>query len=389
MRASTTVRAVTLRAGIYSIASILSLDWADSGELWISYPGETAILDGGGTGGVTLGGVNHFKFEGLFFQNTGTTGLYLSGGTSTGTIRWNNFHNCNVSCISGSGVTDTIIDSNIINGQSPGNPSGNTGSAYSSISFWYGSSNNQITHNLIENCQGGGIAFGSGPTDPPNNNNIVDRNILQNVDTNVIDDGAVYMMDRSHSAMGNQITNNIIDGNGAKSYLTNWTKAIYLDDLMSNVLVSGNICRNCGEYALQIHAGDHNTIVNNVFDLSSAGTLIGLYQNNPLILDYGMKGNVFERNIIYFSSMVPSALWQVGIGSSDALPTETTDVYYAASGAGISNIGTILDANPLYVNPEFTNPSAGDYSMPSSSPAYGLIQFEPLPTDQGPLPYAP
>ena len=140
--------------------------------------------------------------------------------------------------------------------------SGSTSQFYSAISLSYGSSNNQITHNLIENCQGGGIAFNAGLTDPPNNNNIVDRNILQNVDTNVTDAGAIYMMDRSHSAVGNQITNNLIYGNGGTGYLTNQTKAIYLDDLMSNVLVSGNVCQTCGEYAWQLHAGNHNSIVN-------------------------------------------------------------------------------------------------------------------------------
>jgi hypothetical protein len=389
MRLSSTVKAVTIRAGIYSIASTLSLDWSDSAELWISYPREIAVLDAGGTGGVTLSGVNHVKFQGLTFQNMGATGLYLSGGSNTISIQWNTFYNCNSSCISGAGVTNTIIDSNIINGQSPGNPTGNSSSAYSAISFWYGSSNNQITHNLIANCQGGGVAFSAGPTDPPNNNNVVDRNILQNVDTNVIDNGAIYMMDRSHSALGNQITDNIVDGNGGTSYLTNWTKAIYLDDLMSNVLISGNICRNCGEYGLQIHGGDHNTIVNNIFDLSSAGTLIGLYQNNALMKDFGMNGNVFERNIIYLSNTPPASLWRVGISSSDAVPVDSTNLYYSASGASIADSGTILDASPFYANPEFTNPLARDYSMPSSSLVYGLIQFQPLPTDQGPLPYAP
>ena len=51
-----------------------------------------------------------------------------------------------------------------------------------------------------------------------------------------MDSGAIYIFDRSHSGVGNQITNNLIKnvGNGT-SYATNWTKAIYLDDLTSNV----------------------------------------------------------------------------------------------------------------------------------------------------------
>jgi hypothetical protein len=390
MQAST-IKAATLRAGTYSIASTWTLGWADNGELWISYPGEAAILDGGGTGGVNLASANHITFEGLIFESMGTTGFYLHGGSDSITIRLNKFYSCNTSCISGGGVTNSIIDSNTVNGQQPGNPSGNTGTAYSAITFWYGSSNNRITHNLIENCQGGGIAFSAGPTDPPNDNNVVDGNILQDVNTNVFDNGAIYMMDRSHQAVGNQITNNVISGNGGTSYLANWTKAIYLDDLMSNVLVSGNICRSCGQYAWQIHAGDHNTIVNNIFDLSSTGTLVGLYQNNTLYPNYGMRGNVIQRNIVYFSSTAPASLYRVGIGSgsNDVLATASGNMYYSATGASIPNGKTIIDATPYYANPQFANPSAGDYSMPLSSPAYTWILFQPLPTDQGPVAYTP
>src|SRR5262249_46453894 len=159
-------------------------------------------------------------------------------------VRWNKFLNCTISCLSGSTLSNAIIDGNTMDGQSPGNAPGKTDNAYSAIELWYGSSNNRITHNLITNAQGGGVAFNGGLGDPPNNNNIVDRNILRNVNTNVVDSGAIYMMDRSHTALGNQITNNIIDGNGGTNFLTNQTKAIYLDDLMSNTLVSGNICRN-------------------------------------------------------------------------------------------------------------------------------------------------
>ncbi len=73
---------------------------------------------------------------------------------------------------------------------------GTTASAYSAIALGWGSSNNQITHNLIQNCQGAGINFGAGPNRSPNSNNIIDRNILQNVDTNVVDMGAIYLYDQ-------------------------------------------------------------------------------------------------------------------------------------------------------------------------------------------------
>ncbi len=384
MQASSQYKTAILRAGTYSIASGLPFNWADSGEAWTAYPGETAILDGGRTGGVSISGVDNFSFQGLVFQNMGPGGMVFNGAKSI-TLRWNSFYNCNQNCIFGSSVSNSIIDSNTINGQSPGNVAGSTGSAYQAIQLTYGSSNNQITHNLVENCQGGGIGFDDGPTDPPNSNNIVDRNILQNVDTNVVDMGALYLYDQSHSGVGNQFTNNVINGNGGAGYRTNWTKAIYLDDGASNVLVSGNICRSCGEYGWQIHAGDHNTIVNNIFDLSSPGTLFGIYQVDSSWTDTGMNGNVFQRNIILFSGVVPSSLYQVYINSGDALPADRSNLYYSTAGSKIPNGSFIVDANPVYANPEFTQPSAMNYSMPSYSPAYMSIGFQPLVTNQGPV----
>jgi hypothetical protein len=389
IRASSTIKAATLRTGTYSIASGWQFGWEDNGAVWISFPGEAATIDGEETGTVDLTGVRNVTLMGLTFLNLGRGGANLNGDSRQVAIRWNKFLNCNTSCISGAGASDLIIDSNTFWGQYPGNPAGNTGNAYAALMLWYGSSNNRITHNLIGNCQGGGIAFSAGPDDPPNDNNVVDRNILRDVNTSVRDQGAIYMMDRSHRARGNQITNNFIDGNGGTGYRANATKAIYLDDLMSNVLVSGNICRNCGQYAWQVHAGDHNRIANNIFDLSSAGTLLGLYQNLESYTDYGMDENIIENNIVYFSGDAPLSLYRVSIGPSDALPAVSNNVYYSTAAANIPNGRTIFDARPVYANPQFADPGSGAYVMPSSSPAYTSIQFQPLPLDLGPVPYAP
>ncbi len=386
MRASSRYKTAILRAGTYSIATGLPFNWADSGESWIAYPGETAILDGGNTGGVSITGVDNLSFQGVVFQNMAPRGIVFNGAKMI-TLRWNSFYHCNQYCIFGSSVSNSIIDSNTIDGQSPGNFAGTTGNAYQAIQLSYGSSKNQVIHNLVENCQGGGIAFESGPKDPPNNNNLIDRNILQNIDTNVVDMGAIYLYDESHSAVGNQITNNVINGNGGSRYLTNSTKAIYLDDGVSNVLVSGNLCRSCGQFAWQIHSGDHNTIVNNIFDLSSAGTLLGLYQVDPNWQDTGMNGNVFKNNIVLFSGATPSSLYQVNINAGDELPAASSNLYYSTTGSHIPNGPTIVDANPVYANRKFAQSAAENESTPWYSLARSSFGFRPLPTDQGPLPF--
>jgi hypothetical protein len=386
MRASSTVKTVAIRSGTYSIAPALSLSRADSGEVWMSYPGETATLDGGGTGGIDLAGVSNAKLLGLALQNLGRKGVNIFGGSSAITIRWNAFANCTWACISGAGVTNTTVYRNVINNQID-----TTGAA---LMFWSGrtlaASQNRISHNTIENCRGGGINFAAGANDLPNNNNVVDRNILRNITTEVTDHGAIYMMDRTHRAVGNEITNNLIDGNGGTRYRSNWTKAIYLDDLISNVMVSGNVCRKCGQYALQIHGGDHNTIVNNVFDISTDGTLLGLYQNANGWPDFGMAANIIERNIVYCASRAPASLWKLDVLSTDALPTIAGNLYYTPGSVGrIAAKGRLIDANPFYADPGFRDPSSVDYSMPVSSPAYSVIRFQPLVTDRGPLEYTP
>src|SRR5438445_788163 len=82
-----------------------------------------------------------------------------------------------------------------------------------------------------------------------------------------------------------------------------------------------------------------------------------------VLTGYDMGGNAFENNIVYFSSTVSNSLWVVRIGSSDALPAVATNLYYSVTDASISNSGQIVDGNPVYADPQFTNPSGGDYSM--------------------------
>jgi len=182
----------------------------------------------------------------------------------------------------------------------------------------------------------------------------------------------------------NQITNNIISVIGGANWTTTAGKAIYLDDEMSNIVVTGNICWRCGEWAFQIHGGDHVTMENNIFDLSSAGTQLALYQKSAAYPDYGMAANLLEHNIIYSATSFPSSLYQVGISGTDALPTDTSNLYFSANSSSIPNTN-IVDVNRILANPQFTNPSVGDYSMPSNSPAFTSAGFQPLPTDQGPV----
>lgn len=343
MRASSTVKTTQVRSGTYSINPVWTFSWQDANEAWTAYSGELPVLEGSGSGGITLNGANGISFAGFTIQNiaNGGLGIYLSGGIHNLTIGSNRFLNCAGICIGGGGVTNSVIDSNTFNGETF------TGMIVSDIEFWYGSSGNRITNNVIKNAAGGGIQFSAGTTDRPNNSNIVDHNTLMNVCTAGGDWGAIYMADRSHTARGNQITNNTVMGNGGPGYATSFVKAFYIDDEMSNVIVSGNVCSMCGRFAFQIHGGDHVSVINNVFDLNSAGTLLGLYQSVEARLPaYGMQNNLIQGNQIYLGSSMPMSLYQVNLTGMDALPTSKGNRYCALAGGPVPNTG-IVDTNPI------------------------------------------
>jgi hypothetical protein len=383
MRASGTNKTATIETGTYSIASNLVFTSSDDGETWLASSGETVILDGGGTGYIS-GNATTFTFEGFTIQHMGSSpdgqALHWSGSGPV-TFRWNTFLSCLATCFGGQ-LSNATFDSNTING------AGN-GGFHGAVTFWYGATNNKVTHNLVQNSKEEGISFSNGPSDPSINNNIIDRNIVTNAcdgfsSSSAVDCGGIYMFGANHANSGNQITNNIISVIGGANWTTTAGKAIYLDDEMSNIVVTGNICWRCGEWAFQIHGGDHVTMENNIFDLSSAGTQLALYQKSAAYPDYGMAANLLEHNIIYSATSFPSSLYQVGISGTDALPTDTSNLYFSANSSSIPNTN-IVDVNRILANPQFTNPSVGDYSMPSNSPAFTSAGFQPLPTDQGPV----
>lgn len=382
MRASTTIKTATIRAGTYSLTTNLTFDSQDNGETWEPYPFESPTIDGGGTGFIT-GNSGNFAIEGLTFKDMGVdpndATLHWSGSGGV-TIRWNTFENCKVSCVNGQ-LSNAFIDSNDIEGSG-------SGEFHGAISLWYGASNNTISHNLIQNATEEGINISAGSSDPAADNNKIDRNILNNTCNNATDCGAIYMYDAAHNGTGNQITNNVIDGVGnytsaSTAEVNNLTKSIYLDDGVSNVLISGNTCRACGEYGIQYHGGDHNTVTNNIFDLSSGASEVSIYQSSATTYA-DMAGNTFTNNIVYSANNFHNPLWNLGINAPDVQPADNNNLYYSATNASIPN-SIVIDSAPHTANPQFNNPSNGDYTMPLSSPAYTQINWHTLPTDQGPL----
>ena len=389
LRGSSTIKTATLRAGTYSIAGT-GFAWtsSDSGETWIPYVGESVILDGGGTGYLTAERATNLTIEGLTFQNmaggSGRSGDLLIGGGSGYTIRWNTFLSCQGYCLLAHAIQSSLIDSNTFNRQSPGTIPG-TRLPYKVISLVCGSGN-RVSHNLIENAEGGGILIGAdGSCFSSMSNNVMDRNILKNVNTNDHDMGALYAWDKYGQMSGLQITNNEILGEGNDAI-----KGIYLDQAITGAVVTGNICNGCGSFAVALNGGANNIVKNNIFDLSSSptqGTQLGFYVNQG-VTSLHMSGNIFSNNIVYSEATFPSAFWGQccrGNGPQEALNINT-NLYCSVNKSSVPSRPPIVDANPKVCCPGFADPANNKYDIPSNSCAFNLIHWQPLPTDQGPLP---
>jgi len=392
-----TSRTACLITGTYNFAGAnWSFTSADSNERWLPYSGQGLVIIDGGSSGTTntnqvlINGVTGLVLEGLVFQNwstahvrTGTldTIMLITNGTGQ-TIRWNSFLNSWGFSIGANGLASSSITSNTFNGQQTGAPNGAT-AAYNDINLYGGAHDNTISHNLLENGQCGGIASADA-----GNNNIYDRNLLVNDLIGCFDNGTLYMLNRNATDTGNQITNNVVRGNIPNA---GTIKTVYLDDSMSNVLVQGNICSHCGDYFMQYHAGQNNVVKNNIIDASSIGTGMNLYQSGGVGTQTGMGGNTFTNNIIYTSGNFPT-LW-IGNTTGVTFPTVTNNDYWSVTGATANTSAGppgSPDSNPQTQNPLFGNPSANNYVIGGGSLVLSApVSFPVLPTDQGPVAYAP
>ncbi len=96
-----------------------------------------------------------------------------------------------------------------------------------------------------------------------------------------------------------------------------------------------------------------------------------------------MAGNAFQCNVVYSSTGSSRYLWDVEVRAGDVDPNVSHNLYWNKQG-GFSDYG--YDSNPVVGNPNFVNPSAGNYTFASTPPAF-CGTFKPIDTTGiGPLP---
>ncbi len=244
MRSSST-KTTYLMAGTFRRTKPLYLNSNDAGQAWLGYPGQTPIIDGG---------------------RTTAAGFDISGNNIT--IRWltiQNYANQGINATSGSPnpLSNILIDSNTIQNIYC------TGWNQGGIEFGGSLANITVTHNMIRDSQYSGIQVQNAEGDTRSSVKVL-YNAVYNTCTAVADCGAIYLDDRNHSGSGTVIDHNIVGNYGPPS---SESKAIYLDDMQSNTIVTNNIIYGTGSWAVQYHGGDHNIVQNNVFDISGANHL--------------------------------------------------------------------------------------------------------------------
>jgi len=252
------------------------------------------------------------------------------------------------------GSNEETVDSNMITGVS-----GAAHDTYGGGIYLHGSSGDRITHNQVQNTAGAGINicdFSTSGTLTQNLNDTVEFNKVLNADLTSTDSGAVYILGRSNAATGTLVRMNFIDGTGQASQ---HSVGIYLDDNTNDVTVEGNIVRNVGSDAVQIHGGSNNHITGNVLDLGTGHPSALLFQAPPADQPNPkpLQGNSVTGNIVLTESAAPGNFY---VSLDGGIPTITNNDYWGPAGVGLNSSP---DASRSTVNPAFVSPSAGDYRM--------------------------
>ena len=348
MQALGTGPAITyLEGGTYLRTAALNLTgYFDQNKSWLAYPGQKPLLEGSNAApqAVVINGFPGITIQGLTIDSFTVSGIFAQY------------------------ASNLLISGNVI--ENITSPDWRTNILGASI-FVLNVQNSEIANNQIVNNTYTGIQVNAGGAGQNNSNTVAAGNIVSNVCTAVVDCGAIYLRDVGHQSTGELVTGNIVNGFGPAA---NSTKAIYLDDEQSNVTVTRNTVFGSGTYGFQIHGGNDNSFINNIFDVTHMAKL-GLYQDDVTsgFPNYGMNGNVFTKNIVYSSAVPPATLWDYlnGSGGSIALPAVSQSIYYDPR-YKLPNTGSVVDTNPLVERPLFDNPARNNYKFQATSPAMAL-----------------
>jgi hypothetical protein len=266
-------KTVYLRAGMYNGQSV-SLGSADSGETWMTYPGDavdSAVLDGGDSVGdaFDLNGVSNVTINGLKMQNFATHTIQIYGGPGYGGAI-------------GSGVVVENCDIGKMNAAPPVE----NAFAVSGIVI-ADATKTTVENNYFHDLASESVQVGAYTPGQTIDGTIITGNVILNVALQSSDIGAMGVGMHANNNSGGHVTisNNFIVGWGAAGYDN--MRPIYIDDSGSNVAVTGNVIGppNPGVSATFINAvftngGDGDSFTGNLIDIGNYNTSYVIYPTN-------------------------------------------------------------------------------------------------------------
>jgi hypothetical protein len=391
-----TNKKIYLRAGIYNRTAMLTLTSADNGETWSTYPGDpvdSAILDASGMTGsntsnnniILIQGGSNITINGLQLQN-----FPLWGGITVhgGPAYFDYAYQGGQAYQSAGPAHGNTIKNNIVHNL--GTSADNTPpfDNFAGIGAWGDVQDTTIANNAVYDVGGVAIAVGVLQMGPKKgaNNVVVENNVCYNLNTasGAGDTGGIYFIDRTSSSAGWVIKNNFIRDTGP---ISSSTKAIYLDDNASNVVVTGNVVTGLSSFAFQFHSGSNNQASHNIIDLGGSG--------NQFLIEYqnqgpagGMTGNTFTNNIVvakFGGSGSTGDVFYSGDGNAFTNLLVQNNIYWNYSSGSIPISGGIMDSSPVVVNPRM---SGWLYSISVNSPVFvAPVNFTPITGNWGPPGY--
>ncbi len=371
------IRTTVVAGGTYRLRQAVVLGPDDAGTSYIARPGPAAALDGGGAldslivirdttrvtvAGMTLqqagaggavrlvGGGRHRVTANLIRDSV--NGVVLSG-SSDNTVQGNRIARSGASAVEAkNGADRNLFDNNSIDTTCA---IGTAGGGF----FLHGGNDNTITQNLVENTAGMGIGVLNWDETTINLRTRIQHNVVRHTNRMSYDSGAIYLLGRSHRDTAAVVADNLVDGTGGAR---DHSIGIYLDDSTSGVEVTGNILRNLGTHAVQVHGGDGVVVRNNVLDLGAGSASAVLFQSAPLDTapSNTMLGNVVSGNIV-LSQLASPVIYESIEGG---MPIVRGNLYHSTAGRMVLKAdAAVVDSQPMLANPGFVDSAAGDYRL--------------------------
>ncbi len=401
MKGSST-KTTYLRAGTYTVTSTLALSSADDGERWQYYPPDgvdSAVLNGNNSvsgGLIAIEGGSNITINGLKLENFVDYGILGGGGQNT---NW------------GAVAEDT------------GNTIENCDIGFNTITSWHSAGislsgpNATIANNYIHDIGSQGIASYAYYAGQSINGTVIKNNVVLRAVQRMSDGGAIYT--NMHSGIQSDyvtIINNYVADQGSAN--TWGVHGIYLDDLSSNVTVTGNVVRapsvgtgtgsgsRYGTNAISAfldNSGNKNVISGNIVDLGSSATVstVVFYYDSAEPVDVGMEDDTFTGNIVIsnftggLKTNVSGVSRYAYFAYTPALGADPKGFSYTiqnnaywnyAAGGPVSSNGTVAsDSSPITEDPQL---SGWTYEIASGSPVYNSpVNFAPIVGGWGPTGY--